>query len=101
MPNGHGGAPRFGAPLLLLLGLGVVLVRRMTFGLTWGWLVPYFLAALLGWRLAFHVHMWDAMEYGGAMTPPAAMARAGRRYLLGTIAYALAAAGVVLVWTRR
>ena len=101
MPNGHGGVPRFGSPVILLLLLGWDLARRPTFGFAWAWMLPYALAALLGWRLAWHIHMWDATEYGGAMTSTDKMSAAERRYLLGTLLYAPAAVGLVYLWLNR
>ena len=101
MPNGHGGIPRFGSPAILLLVLVVVLGTRVPARLAGAWLLPYVLAVLLGWRLAFHIHMWDATAYGGAMISPDAMTRAERRYLAGALLYALAAVVLVYVWLNK
>ncbi|MGE0352502.1 MAG: hypothetical protein AB7I33_14490 [Gemmatimonadales bacterium] len=98
MPNGHGGIPRFGSPAVLLLLLGLVLAGGPVPGLPQGRWPAYVLAVLLGWRLAFHIHMWDVTGYGGALAPPQRLAAARRRFIVGSLVYVLAAAGLVRLW---
>jgi hypothetical protein len=95
MPNGHGGKLRFGSPAVLLLALVVAGVLHHRSGA--GWLVPagYVLAALFGWRLAYHLHFWDASEYDGAYLPPEVKARAAAQCRVAAVGYALSTA---LVW---
>ena len=80
MPNGHGGLPRFGAPVLL----GIVTALLLWWFSATAAIIPqilmYLSAVLCGWRLAFHLTMWDAMQYGGAYTEGADMRRARRNY---------------------
>lgn len=80
MPNGHGAIPRFGSPLLILL---------VTFLLLW-WarsqaaLLPQVLAVvaagIFGWRLAFHMTMWNVSEYDGRYSSEEQVANSKRRY---------------------
>lgn len=58
-------------------------------------------AALAGWRLADHLHMRRADEYGGADTPPDAYRRAARRYRALAAVYAAVTTGAaysILRW---
>ena len=89
MPNGHGGVPFLGAPIVLSIMFTVfaVLPYKERFG--WVWVaVCLLLAALVGWRLAYHLHMWNADEYGGAYSPPEVYRRVTRRYRLLAVVYA-------------
>ncbi|HNT57631.1 MAG TPA: ankyrin repeat domain-containing protein [Syntrophales bacterium] len=80
MPNGHGAVPRFGTPLLVLL---------VTFLLVW-WArsqnaaLPQVLAVvtagIFGWRLAFHMTMWNVSEYDGRYSSEEQVANSKRRY---------------------
>ena len=103
MPNGHGGAPFLGAPIVFaLLFLAIVFVPP---GNVPGWVrvsVALGFAALAGWRLAYHLHLRDADEYDGAYTEPDAYRRAQRRDWLLAPFYALAAAvvGFGILWWR-
>lgn len=103
MPNGHGGAPFLGSPVLFAILFAVLAslpgIER------YGW--PYAglclaVAALAGWRLAYHLHMRGADEYGGAYTSPDAYKRAARRYWIAAPLYALlaAAGGFAILWWR-
>lgn len=80
MPNGHGGIPRFGSPVLLSLGVAVLLWLRVSGEAHWTVHAAYAAAGLLAWRFAWHLHLYDAMEYGGANTPPEELRAAKRRY---------------------
>jgi hypothetical protein len=64
MPNGHGGVPRFGGPIFYAVLAGVAVAFKMV-------AAAAALAAIAGWRLAYHLHFWRADEYGGAYTNPA------------------------------
>lgn len=83
MPNGHGGIPKYGSPVLLVLALAGLLALSPTDGVLR--LLRFPLAALLGWRLAWHYCMYDAMEYGGRPTPDEEMKRARRRYVYALV----------------
>jgi len=85
MPNGHGGVPRFGYPVLL--GIATVLLvwwYRATASVIPQVLV-YLSSGLFGWRLAFHLTMWGVMEYGGGYTSKEDMAKAKRKYLVAAV----------------
>ena len=90
MPNGHGGIPRFGAPLFYAALAAVALAFKIT-------AAAAALAAIAGWRLAYHLHFWGVDEYDGAYTDPNAYRRARLRYWCLGAVYALAAAALVLV----
>lgn len=93
MPNGHGGIPRMGTPLLfaVLAALAVALQQPA---------LAAALAAIAGWRLAYHLHFWAADEYGGAYTSAEKYRRAQLRYYGFGVLYAAAGAAAVLaiVW---
>ena len=103
MPNGHGGAPFLGSAVLFAIGFAILAslpgVER------YGW--PYValclaVAAVAGWRLAYHLHMRAADEYEGAYTAADAYLRATRRYRVAAVIYAIlsAAAGFGILWWR-
>jgi hypothetical protein len=99
MPNGHGAVPRFGSPVILAGLLTLVYLVRAR----WPWLVDagYFLAALFGWRLAFHVHMWAPFEYGAASSSKEMLAEAWRRFRIAAVLYAIVSVLIWFVLTRR
>ena len=78
MPNGHGGISKFGSAAVLL----ILLVGAIVYGETnlLFRLASYPLSAGFGWRLAWHLCMYHAMEYGGAYTSPEKMRAAKSRY---------------------
>ena len=103
MPNGHGGVPFLGGPIViaLLLAFFVAFARDALPRAVWvGGCVG--LAGLIGWRIAYHLHMRHADEYGGAYIEPDAYRRARRRYLLFAPLYAVlaAAAGFLIAGWR-
>ena len=105
MPNGHGGAPFLGSPVLFAVVFCIValLPPGAKASLGWAWVaLGLALAALAGWRLAYHLHMRDADEYGGGYTPAEARARATRRYLIVAPVYVLitTGAGLGVLWWR-
>jgi hypothetical protein len=81
LPNGHGGVPRFASPTLLLFVLGVLLWFRFAQDARWTLYPALVGAALFSWRLAWHMHLYAALEYGGAYTPQEIIDAARRRYL--------------------
>jgi hypothetical protein len=92
VPNGHGGIPRFGGPILFAVLCAIALVLQQRYAAA-------AFAALAGWKLSYHLHFWRADEYGGAYTDQEAYRRTRLRYwCLGTL-YALAAAAAVLAFT--
>lgn len=68
MPNGHGGIPKYGSPILLLIGYVILAWHYLAKDHTWAIYVAYLVSILFGWRLSYHMHMYDAMEYGGAFS---------------------------------
>lgn len=81
-----------GAPLLFAALCVIALALQQRY-------VAVGLAALAGWRFAYHLHFWGADEYGGAYTNPDARRHARLRYWgLGAV-YALGAAAAVLALT--
>jgi hypothetical protein len=106
MPNGHGGTPFLGAPLLIAVMFatfaGLPQQARLQLGNAWI-AICLVLAALFGWRLAYHLHMRDSDEYGGAYTPTDEYRRASRRYRVKALIYivlALTVASGILWWRR-
>lgn len=89
MPNGHGGVPRFGGPLFYAILAALALAFNIT-------AAAAVLAAIAGWRFAYHLHFWGAEEYGGAYTSPEKYRRAKLRYYGFAALYAAAAAAAVL-----
>jgi hypothetical protein len=103
MPNGHGGAPFLGAPIFLAIMFAVFAALPVRERLGWAWTgICLVLAALAGWRLAYHLHMRDADEYGGAYTAPDVYRQAARRYRIGAVLYTIlaVAAGFAILWWR-
>lgn len=105
MPNGHAGVPYCGGPVFFAMVFAFFVWLPLG---EEGW-VPWVrfgicmaLAAAIGWRIAYYVHMYDADDYGGAYTPPDVYQRASRRYWVAVPFYALltAAAGFGVLWWR-
>lgn len=99
MPNGHGGVPFLGAPVVLA-------ILAAAFGLMGaGWISDgacVAFAALAGWRLAYHLHLRAADEYSGAYTAADAYLRALLKYRIAAVIYAGLSAGAAfgLLWWR-
>ena len=99
MPNGHGGIPRFGSPILLSIGVIVLLWLRISGEAQWTTHVAYVATGLLAWRLAWHLHLYGALEYGGANTPPEQLRAAKQRYrLTALVLIPLALLSVHALW---
>ena len=92
MPNGHGGIPRFGGPIFYAILAALAVAFDMM-------AAAAVLAAIAGWRLAYHLHFWGADEYGGAYTDADGYRRARLRYWCLGALYALAAAATVFAVT--
>jgi hypothetical protein len=92
VPNGHGGVPRFGGPIFYAVLAGLALVFKLP-------AAAAALAAIAGWRLAYHLHFWGADEYSGAYTNPDDYRRARLRYWCLGAVYALAAAAAIFALT--
>ncbi len=88
MPNGHGGVPHYGAPVFLLILWVAVLLNQHREPRDWLLAAACALAVLFGWRLSWHIHMWDAEEYGGAYLSAEDIRLARRRHLAGSLVYA-------------
>jgi hypothetical protein len=99
MPNGHGGYPYMGSPLLLLLLIAIVLFAGREGSETNAALVrpvlALALALLFGWRLAYHLHKRQLDAYGGAYESADERRRASRRFRLFAILYGGIAFAVV------
>mgnify|MGYP006198840347 FL=1 len=103
MPNGHGGAPFLGSPVIFTLLFAAAAFLPPPQARNWVWAsVCLALAALAGWRLAYHLHMRHADEYDGAYTPNDAYRRAAKRYRIAAVIYTIvaAAAGYAVLWWR-
>lgn len=87
MPNGHGGIPKYGSPVVLFIVLLILVWLRLARNILWPVLAAYPIVIILGWRLAWHIHMYDATEYGGAYTPKEEIESAKRKYRIGIIVY--------------
>jgi hypothetical protein len=103
MPNGHGPVPYFGGPILCAISFAFFVC--LPFG-DKGWpawarfCFCMVLAAAIGWRVAYYVHMYEADNYGGAYTPPEVYRRASRHYWIAAPFYSVltAAAGLGVLW---
>ena len=96
MPNGHGGMPRFGSALFLLVILLVLYVYCLKApGVAWLPWLGYPFAAAFGWRFAHGLHMRKVTEYDGAYSSEEAVSLAVNKYLIGSAAYAVVA---MVVW---
>jgi hypothetical protein len=82
MPNGHGGLPHYGTPVLLGIFWALMVWWQRASASIMPHLLLYLASVLFGWSLAFHLTMWDVMEYGGAYTSEDEMTRAKRRCLI-------------------
>ena len=103
MPNGHGGVPFLGTPIFFAAMFATFAGLPLKTRLGWAWVaICLVLAALVGWRLAYNLHMWDADEYGGAYTEPDVYRRAARRYRVLAVVYTVltAAVGFSILWWR-
>ena len=90
MPNGHGGVPRFGAPVLLaVLFLAVHGARPGEAGMLFD-VLEVALVLAFAWRLAWHLFMWQASEYDGAYVSEAESRRAVFMTSLFTVLFAVA-----------
>jgi hypothetical protein len=103
MPNGHGGVPFLGAPILFAVMFATFVGLPLKDRLGWAWVgICLVLAALVGWRLAYNLHMRDADEYGGGYTPPAVYRQAARRYRVLAVVYTVLTTtmGLGILWWR-
>ena len=94
MPNGHGGVPRYGSAVMMLVVLLLAYAYYRKEG--WAWLAyaGYILAAALGWRFAHGLHLWKVTEYDGAYTTDDSLNLALGKYVIGSVAYAAAAMAI-------
>ncbi len=105
MPNGHGGILHFGSPIVFALMFFAAAFWPLAPDAALQWTrfaISLALAALVGWRLAYHLHMWRTDEYGGSYLTADEYRRATRRYAWFAAVYAAltAAAGFALLWWR-
>ena len=104
MPNGHGGRPYFGGPIVLAI-LFAILASTSSGNESWiAWArvgICVIVAAAFGWRVAYYIHLRDADAYGGAYTQPEIYKHARRRYWIAALVYAVLAAATgfgILYW---
>lgn len=103
MPNGHGGVPFLGTPIFFSVMFATFAGLPLKDRLGWAWVaICLVFAALAGWRLAYHLHMWDADEYGGSYTEPDVYRRAEGRYRVLAMVYTVlaVAVGFGILWWR-
>jgi hypothetical protein len=104
MPNGHGGYPFLGAPVLCAILFAVLAWLPLGSAGWLAWLrvaLCLLLAALIGWRLAYHLHLRHSDDYGGAYTAPERYRRAMLRYRVLALLYAVITSGAgfaILRW---
>lgn len=101
MPNGHGGVPFLGAPIFFAVMFATFAWLPLKAKLGWVWVaICLMFAALVGWRLAYSLHMWDADEYGGAYTESDVYRRAVWRYRVLSVVYTVltVAVGFRILW---
>ena len=99
MPNGHGGIPRFGSPFLVIVMMAVLLRLRFSLDASWTVYPAYVGAAVFGWRFAWHLWMYDLMEYGGSYSSVEELAQSTRRYwLTALVTVPVSLALVYLFW---
>jgi hypothetical protein len=94
MPNGHGGYPYMGSPLLLALAFAVLLFLPFDPASAHGRAIPLLLlviAGFFGCKLAYHLHLRAADSYGGGYTEPAAYRGAKVRYRVACVVYSIVA----------
>jgi YD repeat-containing protein len=95
MPNGHGGYVRyFSVVVLLIVAAGLLVYARKT-DEAWAVYGGYALGALIGERLAHHLHRWKYDEYGGAYYSEETHAAVRKLYIVCAILYAI---GGVVAW---
>ena len=91
MPNGHGGIPRFGAPVLLALLFACVHATRPPGHSIFFNGLELVLILLFCQRLAWHLCMWQASEYDGAYVSGEESRRARVRSWILTLLFTAAA----------
>jgi hypothetical protein len=104
MPNGHGGIPHYGSPILYAILFFVAVFYPLAADPWLQWAraaLCLLLAALAGWRLAYHLHMWDADALQG-YAPEEAYRHDLRRYRVFATAYAVLTTGLgfAILWWR-
>jgi len=92
MPNGHGGIPRYGAPVLLALLFTCVHLTRPPGHSVFFNVLELVLILLFCRRLAWHLAMWRVSEYDGAYVSGEERGRASVRSWLLMVLF-MAAAG--------
>ena len=99
MPNGHGGIPWFGSPILLLVVLSALAWLRFSHDAAWTLYAAHPIAALFAWRFAWHLCLYRPTEYGGGYTSDEEMRKArARYYTLSAVLIPLAILAVQLLW---
>jgi hypothetical protein len=92
MPNGHGGIPRFGSPILLIILFIIMFILKEYIPL-YNYL-KYALALVLAWRLAWHIAMYPTVAYGGQFTSDKELQTTKEKYVFVLIACAVVLCGV-------
>lgn len=99
MPNGHGGYVRFGSPALILVIMLALFFNEELIAAQWYRPSLLALSVLFGWKLALHLHLWRALEYGGTYLDDAEHRRARIRFGAGVVCYSVLAALVAWLLT--
>ena len=89
MPNGHGGIMRYGAPVIIFIIMLVVFFNEDMSATKWYRPTLLALSVLFGWKLSLHLHMWRALEYGGAYINEVELRRARIRFVTGVVCYSV------------
>lgn len=78
MPNGHGGIPKYGSPILLLaLTCLLLYLQEYSSAATY---LKFPSAVFLAWRFSWHLCLYNVREYGGHYTSEAELKKAERNY---------------------
>lgn len=90
MPNGHGGYPWMGSPLLLAVALLILVLLPFDPDSGHGRARPMLAAVIgvvFGCRVAYHLHRRSTDAYGGAYTDPDNVRRARIVYAGACVLY--------------
>lgn len=85
MPNGHSGIPRFGSVVLIAMVIALLIWWERSTSYILPRVIVYIGAGIFGWRLAFHLTMWNVTEYNGNYASGNQKKEAKRKYIVTTI----------------
>lgn len=81
MPNGHSGIPQFGSVVLIAMVIALLIWWERSTAFILPRVLSLIGAGIFGWRLAFHLTMWNVTEYNGNYASGNQIKNARRRYL--------------------